>query len=283
MISILKFELPAADSVSPAPPFTLEIPFTAQVLSMQVSRLYNPCLWVRADVRDRKTLWTFRWFATGESPNWLCDYVGTAQIPTGYADGSMYIHHLFVEHQKKELTTDGEKKLPESASLTHLVSQVVDQGELNSSAACATGTAMAIAARLPVAEPAKLEFVKPWPPDTGRTGEGHQAWGVAFQNGNQYLWCYGNGPEGWQRYSKRRTNLNALMSNNGRLDGPYMPLPLPGMMALKDIEPGFFPYTDGPYSEDCQKIYQAASDALMANPEMEYLDLPHLPGSKKWR
>lgn len=277
MITILKYELPAADSVSPALPFSLEIPFTAQVLSLQVARLHNPCLWVRANTEDRKARWNFRWFATGEDgSDWRYDYVGTVQIPTGYADGSMHVHHLFVEHQKKELTADGEKKLPESASLTHLVSRVVDQGELNSSAACAVSSAMMI-------EQAKLDFTELPLKPVARIGENHQAWGVAFQNGNQYLWCYGNGPEGWQRYSKRRTNLNALMSNNGRLDGPYVPMPLPGMMALKDIESGFFPYTDGPYSDECRKIYQEASDALMANPEMEYLDLPHLPGSKRFR
>jgi hypothetical protein len=114
--------------------------------------------------------------------------------------------------------------------------------------------------------------------------ENHQAWGIAFRTnlagawgGPKYEWCYGHGLEGWKRLTRRAAAMEALMSNNGQIDGSYVPLPLPGLRAIDDLER----YYGGPYSSECHDIYVRANEMLFADMNLGYEDLPYVAQGKE--
>lgn len=112
----------------------------------------------------------------------------------------------------------------------------------------------------------------PWP-------ERQQAWGVAAWTESGFIsWCYGDGPEGWERMTKRAANLSALMSNNGLRGGRYMPLPIPGnKIADKNYaDKDMIPYVEGPWSKECNELFIRVSKLLEEKPDLDYHELPHL-------
>lgn len=106
-----------------------------------------------------------------------------------------------------------------------------------------------------------------------------QAWGIAFRKGDSYNWCYGQGPYGWDRSTKRAALMNALMSNNGRLNGPFVPLPLPGLVAFDDQD--LKPFCEGPYGDELNILYRDVDKFLRENPNADYHELPVPDGLRK--
>jgi hypothetical protein len=76
-----------------------------------------------------------------------------------------------------------------------------------------------------------------------------QAWGVAAKQENGLLqWCYGQGPDGFQRYTERAAKMEAFASNNAKLDAHFVAVAIPNAVARFDLSEET--YGPGPRSEE---------------------------------
>jgi hypothetical protein len=73
-----------------------------------------------------------------------------------------------------------------------------------------------------------------------------QGWGIAFRKGKILKWCFGQGPEHFA-YTERAARLEAFVSNNGDLNGPFTPIPIPDRTASFDFAEEFDP---GPLGDE---------------------------------
>jgi hypothetical protein len=91
-------------------------------------------------------------------------------------------------------------------------------------------------------------------------GTTSQGWGIAFRENNKLRWCYGQGPNHFT-YTERAARLGAFMSNNGNLDGPFTPIPIPDQTATHDFAETFDP---GPVGDEMAEKYTIFRQKLLA-------------------